>query len=126
MNLIDYAREINRNAKEKGFWDEERNTGEMLMLIVSEISEAMEADRKDEFCKPEACEIMSVFDFNTERKQWVNAFELHIKDSFEDELADAMIRIMDLAYAKGIDIEKHILLKMNYNSQRPHKHGKKY
>lgn len=43
-----------------------------------------------------------------------------------DELADIMIRVMDLAAFKGIDLEKHIDLKMKYNSLRPHKHGKKY
>jgi len=41
-------------------------------------------------------------------------------------LADIMIRVMDLAAFKGIDLEKHIDLKMKYNSLRPHKHGKKY
>ena len=32
-------------AKEKGFWDKERNIGEALMLIVTELAEAMEAHR---------------------------------------------------------------------------------
>jgi hypothetical protein len=36
-------------AKEKGFWDEERNVPEMLMLIVSALAEALEALRKDHF-----------------------------------------------------------------------------
>ena len=39
------AKEINATAKSKGFWDHERNMGEMLMLAVSELSEALEEDR---------------------------------------------------------------------------------
>ena len=35
-------------AREKGFWDEERNIGEALMLIVTELAEAMEAHRKQD------------------------------------------------------------------------------
>lgn len=46
-------------------------------------------------------------------------------DVFEFELADIMIRVMDLAEYKGIDLEKHIELKMRYNSQREYKHGNK-
>ena len=53
-------------------------------------------------------------------------FEHHVKDTFEDELADAVIRILDLCGAKGIDIEKHIELKMKYNETRERMHGKKY
>ncbi len=53
-------------------------------------------------------------------------FEVAIKNSFEDELADVMIRVMDLAAFKGIDLEYHIKMKMAYNAMREHKHGKKY
>lgn len=37
-----------------------------------------------------------------------------------------MIRVMDLAAYKKIDLEKHIALKMRYNSMRERLHGKKY
>jgi NTP pyrophosphatase (non-canonical NTP hydrolase) len=49
-----------------------------------------------------------------------------VKDTFEDELADAAIRIFDLAHSKGIDLQKHIEAKMRYNATREHMHGKKY
>ena len=39
MNLTELSKEIHQDNKEKGFWDEERNIGEMLMLIVSELGE---------------------------------------------------------------------------------------
>ena len=72
-----------------------RNTGEMLMLIVSEVSEAMEGDRKD---------LMN--DKLPERKM------------FEVELADAVIRIFDLAGSKGLDLGATIAEKIAFNMQR--------
>ena len=53
-------------------------------------------------------------------------FDKLIKNTFEDELADIMIRVMDLAAYKGIDLEFHIRHKMEYNKGREHKHGKAY
>ena len=61
-----------------------------------------------------------------EGEKFKDCFERFIKDTFEDELADIMIRVMDLAAYKEIDLEKHIALKMRYNAMRPHKHGKLY
>jgi NTP pyrophosphatase (non-canonical NTP hydrolase) len=49
-NLIEKS---HGTAKEKGFWDTERNVSEMLMLIVSELAEAQEALRKDQFAEKE-------------------------------------------------------------------------
>lgn len=43
--LNDLASQINQNARDKGFWESERNLGEMLMLAVSELSEALEEHR---------------------------------------------------------------------------------
>lgn len=54
------------------------------------------------------------------------ADEVHVKDTFEDELADATIRLLDLSTALGIDLEMHVLLKMQYNEGRGYKHGKRY
>jgi NTP pyrophosphatase (non-canonical NTP hydrolase) len=46
---------------------------------------------------------------------------------FDCELADCIIRILDYCYFAGIDIEKAIALKHEYNKGRLHKHsGKKY
>jgi NTP pyrophosphatase (non-canonical NTP hydrolase) len=49
-----------------------------------------------------------------------------VKDTFQDELADVMIRVMDLAAHKDIDLEIHIAAKMRYNSLREYKHEKRY
>lgn len=127
--------EIHQDAKRKGFWDSERETGTLLMLCVSELSEALEADRKGRKNMLKTFERDMEFarlnhdnftpdDINYD---WiVNRFETTIKDTFEDELADTVIRILDLCGARGIDLEKHINLKLKYNRSRERMHGKAY
>ena len=123
--LNDSAKIIFQNNKEKGFWDNTINIGERLMLIVSELGEAMEAHRKGLFADFELFEkemqANNRFDYAFEY-----SFKLHIKDTFEDEIADTLIRILDLAGGTGIDLEKHINAKVRYNKTRPRLHGKKY
>ena len=104
-----------------------------LMLIVSELGEACEADRKNrhaDFKKfGDTYELeMSDFagTFPNRPPAYKTAFEAGIKDTFEDEIADAFLRLMDLCGEYGINIEKHIQMKAAYNELRPPKHGKKY
>jgi NTP pyrophosphatase (non-canonical NTP hydrolase) len=66
-----------------------------LMLIVSEIAEAMEGDRKD-----------AMDDKLPHRKM------------AEVELADALIRICDLAGAYGYDLGGAVIEKMEFNRTR--------
>jgi NTP pyrophosphatase (non-canonical NTP hydrolase) len=129
------AKRIHENAVIKGFWDKKRETGTLLMLCVSELSEAMEADRKDKHNMLKVFEDDlkfaqlndENFDPNDTNYDWiVNRFETTIKDTFEDELADTIIRLLDLCGSRGIDIEKHINLKLKYNYSRKQMHGKKY
>jgi NTP pyrophosphatase (non-canonical NTP hydrolase) len=54
----------------------------------------------------------------------IDLFSDLIKDSFEDEIADCIIRLLDLCGFMGINIEKHIQLKMWFNEFREYKHGK--
>lgn len=135
--IAELSKEIHENARNKGFWDKDRNLGEMLMLIVSEVSEAMEADRKDNYYDAEARYrknkdlskngakwAFDIVDSNPDA--WANWFAIEVKNSFEDELADTVIRIFDLAHSRNIDLEWHIKQKMRYNATREHMHGKKY
>ena len=112
-----------KNACEKGFHDKETNLGESLMLVVSELGEALEADRYDHYAGKHPIELFNSMKVD---KDQVELFELFIKDTVEDELADAVIRIADLCGALDIDLEAHIKLKMAYNSTRRALHGKRY
>jgi NTP pyrophosphatase (non-canonical NTP hydrolase) len=121
-------------ARNNGFWDEERNVPEMLMLVVSELSEALEALRKNHYADDVAVKELyrdielDVTDeeFKFMKEPWKAGFEKNIKSSFEDEIADVAIRLFDLCGGLNIDLQKHIELKMKYNSMRPYKHGKKF
>lgn len=123
------SREIHKEARKKGFWDSERETGTLLMLCVSELSEALEADRKSRnanldkfYFQKDNCP-KTKFE---ETYPFTNAFEYNVKDTFEDEIADTIIRLLDLCVARGIDIEQHINLKLEYNRSRERMHGKAY
>lgn len=125
MDLNELAAEIHAESRLRGFDVSTEPFPQPVMMIVTELSEAVEADQlgkracmdwienaypESEDCEPEFCE----------------AFRYKIKDTVEDELADALIRLLDLTAALGIDIDKHVRLKRRYNKSRPWKHGKLY
>ena len=97
-----------KTACEHGFHDQELSNEHYFCLVISELMEAVEADRKRKYFKGK---IMFERDFNTysalveENVRYRNAFEKHIKDTVGDELADAVIRLLDLAGIRGISLE---------------------
>ena len=93
---------MHANAVEHGWWEEDRGT-EPLLLMHTEISEAVEALRAG---NPESKKIPG---------------HLHVAE----ELADVVIRIMDYGAARGLRIAEAIIAKTEYNKTRPHKHGGK-
>ena len=83
-------------ASESGWHNnDDRQPGTFMMLMVSEIAEAMEGNRKDK-----------MDDHLPHRKQE------------EVELADAIIRILDYAKFKELDVEGALVEKLIYNTQR--------
>lgn len=90
-------------AEEKGWHDSDNNDGECIALMHSELSEALEALRRD-----------NPADTNCP------AFT-----SLEIELADVIIRIFDYAGLRRLNLAEAILAKMKYNHSRGYKHGDK-
>jgi len=119
MELKQLIEQCHATAREKGFWDQDRNFGELLMLIVSELGEALEAHRAGK---------MADISFFTKKHQNVTkkSFEKYIKGTVEEEIADTFIRLFDLCGGMGMDIEFFLNAKMEYNKTRAKLHGKKY
>ena len=177
-----------------GFHDKVLSVPRMLMLIFTEVSEVVEADRKRLRANLSKFDIELSKDNTDDGFEW--SFGIYIKDSVEDELADVIIRICDtcatldipphivggaeedfrnifgsdtlcekcfylcqilgridetllegfgddsdsvehglgsaltfvlcMCEDMGIDIKRHVELKMHYNELRPAKHGKAY
>ena len=116
MNLDNYAQEVHEANKK--WWTNletgepiDRNVGQLLMLCVSELAEAMEGDRKN-----------------------LMDDKLPHRKMFDVELVDCFIRLADLMGAKNIPFEEIYREKMAYNAERAdHKienrkldNGKKY
>lgn len=116
---------IYQNAKDKGFWDQERNIGEALMLVVTELAEALETHRKTNAIKPVDEQVKKAMS-EMHDDEFKEHFVLMVKDTFQDEMADSIIRILDLCGGLGIDIDWHIAAKMRYNATRARLHGKTY
>lgn len=93
-----YAKEIHQTAQDKGWWDKKRNHDEVFMLIITELAEAVEADRKNTYANYEVYDEIKKKVEEMNEKLFKNYFEEWIKDTVEDELADALIRALDYLY----------------------------
>lgn len=96
-----------RTAKTHGFHTGSESVQHYLTLVVSELSEAVEADRRRKHA------LLDRFNFEKDTPQapdhviehWRFVFEQFVKDTVEDELADATIRLLDLSGLLDIDLD---------------------
>lgn len=93
--IIGFIDRAYKCASNHGFHDKKLSDAHMLMLVVSEISEMVEADRK---CRHADIKGYKDCFGMTDNKM----FEKYIKDTVEDELADVFIRIFDYCGALGV------------------------
>jgi len=151
--ITELVKEAYETAKEKGWHDVPATFGDRIALCHSELSEALEAYRDThhgmanpfdpiysregrltrfpyEYVVGEGnSDIKSVGMFTDITKR----YEIHPDDKVElnkpegviHELADVVIRIMDMCGLYGMDLEAAIDRKMEYNKTRPYRHGGK-
>ena len=91
--LTYWVNECHRNAEDHGWWDETRTIPELLCLVHSEVSEALEAFRNGDV------------------------------NGFREEIADMFIRLADMCGGLGIDLETEVATKHLKNCTRPYRHG---
>ena len=102
MNLNELRNEAYSIAKANGWHEEEHSDEHWLMLVISEIAEAVQADRKNLHADVEAFKkYEEIIDFKEN-------FERQIKNTVEDELSDVVIRCFDLAGLRKFDLEEEV------------------
>lgn len=110
--LNESARIVHEMAVSKGFWDGDNNPSEKLLLIVSEAVEAMEEIRNGHHVNE-----MYYDDSNPQNPK---------PEGVPAELADIIIRTLDVCAGWGIDIDKAVWEKVRYNSAREMMHGRRF
>lgn len=89
-----YAKDCHQRAVAKGFWDGTHSVGHYLMLVASELCEAIEADRIGKWAKLDHDTIDTLQ--RIDGAPYAQEFLREVKDTVEDEIADAVIRLLDL------------------------------
>ena len=105
MDFEKLKQEAFETAKAHGWYDEELPDETYLMLIITEIAEAVQADRKDRHTDVDLFKAL-LETYADDDALWKYEFETHVKNSVEDELADIIIRCLDLAALRGIGLDR--------------------
>ena len=106
MNLSELQREAHAIAKDHGWWDEERTFGDLIALVHSELSEALEAYR----------------DYGDTDAHWRwhdhDGKEVRRPEGVPFELADVVIRVADMAEWEGVELQSEIETLRRENDER--------
>lgn len=106
MNLNKLRDRAYKTACEHGFHDEELSNEHCLCLVISELMEAVEADRKGKRFNKDT---KDTYELIQNIKFCKVIYDNHIKGSIEEELADAVIRLLDLCGLRNIKLENDCL-----------------
>lgn len=109
MNIIELIAESHKISKEKGFWEGDKNHSETVLMIIANVGEIAKANNKKKFANWSAYGSATIelseghISHSGALKE---AFETHIKDTFEDEMANVIIRICDFLGGANVNVFK--------------------
>lgn len=108
MNINEFRDKAYQCAVAHGWHEEKLSNEHFLCLVISELMEAVEADRKGKHSKIGMFEEWQGNSIplteETRQRRFKEDFEAYIKGSVEEELADACIRLLDLAGLRNVDL----------------------
>lgn len=108
MKLNELRDRAYKNAVAHGWHEEEKSDNHWLCLVISELMEAVEADRLNKHAnyKNFMC-CMNINSMNREINEvlFMESFDALIKGTVEEELADACIRLLDFAGLRGLKLK---------------------
>lgn len=132
MNINELAKEVHENAVAHGWWEKPPTLPEALCLIHAELSEALEEYREGNpliygtcALAAEDCKFSGVCD-RVGRPGEGEGIDGPCKpEGIAVELADVILRTLDLMAALGVDVDAVVMAKHKYNLGREHRHGDK-
>lgn len=107
--LQELAAAVHNNAVTKGFWD------------GSHLSPAKDFGMRVALLHSEASELLEAFRHGDGKSEHMPEFS-----ATEEEAADILIRLLDMADAYGWRMDEAVAAKMQFNAGRPHMHGKRF
>lgn len=113
-NLALIGIEIHKNAVNKGFWDEELPPSHYQGMIVSELGEMINAHRAGLITKINLDELIN----ETDDEKFKKRFEEEVKNNYEDEAADVVIRALDALANHGEDDMRCLLIDALYQMDK--------
>jgi hypothetical protein len=108
VGLPDLIKLVHAYSRKDGFWSTNPDTEDLVVRIANELFFALEAEDSGK---------MANLDKYDKGIAYGDCFETYIKDTFEDKLADAFIRLLDLCGSRGIDLERFVNIKLEYNKR---------
>lgn len=108
MDLQKLSQEAFETAKAHGWHDTEQPDETYLMLIITEIAEAVQADRKGRHANTSIFMALTSYGDNTSNSDgnFTHLFSIFIKNSVEDELSDIIIRCLDYSALRGVGLDR--------------------
>ena len=106
INLNELRNIAYKTACEHGFHDKRLSEEHCLCLVISELMEAVEADRKGKRADRESFKSSYEDEEPHDDANFKYCFEKYIKDTISDELSDAVIRLLDLAGLRNFNLNR--------------------